>query len=382
MDYSRIVNTRQDIIIKKAKQKTKKPTTIDFFIELLFDPYFFRNTKKYIDYKVLKKQLETNLDCIEILFPIFSRKPISPIKNCGYYADIAEIYSILKMASFSKIANNFVDKVTFSILADGKKYNRACKTPDVIVEKYQKSIQFWIDYFKFNHLIHLDDYETRTHSSIGDEHYLYREESFVKKYKEISSLFDRFFDPIDIANSMKHINANTLGNQLHYTFYSILSSINYSKKLDYLTYIHYIASLHYKAPKQYKEQFIEMRKEAWEAAKKYVAISLLDRELNIIKAINPSAIKFTIHAKPNELRFIDSPLNSFNLTAQHCVGGINIESNKIKINFDYRICREHRKEKAVCISRLEANKANFGIYDYLVKMSNESQPIYFERGVV
>lgn len=125
-----------------------------------------------------------------------------------------------------------------------------------------------------------------------------------------------------------------------------------------------------------------MRKEAWEAAKKYVAISLLDRELNSIKAINPSAIKFTIHAKPNELRFIDSPLNSFNLTAQHCVGGINIESNKIKINFDYRICREHRKEKAVCISRLEANKANFGIYDYLVKMSNESQPIYFERGVV
>ena len=33
-----------------------------------------------------------------------------------------------------------------------------------------------------------------------------------------------------------------------------------------------------------------MRKEAWEAAKKYVAISLLDRELNSIKAINPNAI--------------------------------------------------------------------------------------------
>lgn len=50
-----------------------------------------------------------------------------------------------------------------------------------------------------------------------------------------------------------------------------------------------------------------MRKEAWEAAKKYVAISLLDRELNSIKAINPNAIKFTIHAKPNELRLLIVP---------------------------------------------------------------------------
>ena len=65
--------------------------------------------------------------------------------------------------------------------------------------------------------------------------------------------------------------------------------------------------MHDKSPQQHKEQFLEMRKEAWEAAKKYVAISLLDRELNSIKAINPNAIKFTIHAKPNELRLLIVP---------------------------------------------------------------------------
>lgn len=54
MDYNRIVNTRRDIVIKKAKQKTKKPAPIDFFIELLCDPYFFRNTKNYVDCNELK----------------------------------------------------------------------------------------------------------------------------------------------------------------------------------------------------------------------------------------------------------------------------------------------------------------------------------------
>jgi len=44
-------------------------------------------------------------------------------------------------------------------LADGKKYNRVCKTPDYIVEDYQKSLQFWVDYFKLNNNIKIVDYE-------------------------------------------------------------------------------------------------------------------------------------------------------------------------------------------------------------------------------
>lgn len=85
---------------------------------------FFRHSNKYIDFNEIKKKIiacKESGKCIEILFPLFSRKPISPIKNCGNYADIAEIYTILKIAAFVKIARNFLGKnIIFTILSDGK----------------------------------------------------------------------------------------------------------------------------------------------------------------------------------------------------------------------------------------------------------------------
>nr|WP_321432592.1 L-tyrosine/L-tryptophan isonitrile synthase family protein [uncultured Campylobacter sp.] len=320
--------------------------------------------------------------CIEILFPLFSRKPISPIKNCGNYADIAEIYTILKIAAFVKIARNFLGKnIIFTILSDGKKYSRACKTPDHIIDEYQKSIKFWINYFKLDDCIYLNDYEARVLGSIGEESYLLREEKFYDKYNEISLLLDKFFKPEKIFNSMSLINNSPIRQQIYYTFYSIITSINYDEKLDYFSYIHYIESIHdnkYKSNK--KELFINMRKEAWEAAKKYVAISLIDRQINIIDKINKLGLKFTIHPKTNEFRFLDSPLNSFNLTAQHCVGGISMKNNELSVNFDYRICRESREEQKVCIFGIQNNRANIQIYGYLTKMVQQNQAIFFTQG--
>ncbi len=168
MNY--VILDRQDSIIKKAKQKYKKPTRVDIFAEAFYDPHFFKNSAKFVDYQILKSSISRSIEMnghVEILFPIFSRKPISPIKNCGYYADLAEIATILRMASLSKILHNTLGKrVIFTVLADGKKYNRACKTPDFIVDEYQKSLQFWIDYLKLDDLVSIVDYERRVLASI------------------------------------------------------------------------------------------------------------------------------------------------------------------------------------------------------------------------
>ncbi|WP_121022847.1 hypothetical protein [Helicobacter vulpis] len=130
----------------------------------------------------------------------------------------------------------------------------------------------------------------------------------------------------------------------------------------------------------WRKIFLRMREEAWEATKRYVAISLVDRELNVINKMNANAIKFTIHAKPNELRFIDTSCQNFNITAQHCVGGLTTQHDYLKTTFDYRICRESRNEQAVCIKNLECNRANLQVYGYLVHMSRISQPICYQRG--
>jgi len=158
-----LVLNRQEYILKKSKNDFKKPTRIEILTKAFYDPYFFRKTEYFINYKNLENKLLSSIknnSCIEIIFPIFSRKPISPIKNRGYFADIAEIFTILKIASFVKLIQKIIGKdIIFKILADGKKYNRVCKTPDYIVEDYQKSLQFWVDYFKLNNNIKIVDYE-------------------------------------------------------------------------------------------------------------------------------------------------------------------------------------------------------------------------------
>ena len=101
--------------------------------------------------------------------------------------------------------------------------------------------------------------------------------------------------------------------------------------------------------------------------------------MSIINKINSNGIKLTIHAKANELRFIDTSVQNFNITAQHCVGGLDIKNNDLKVTFDYRICRESRNEQAVCLSNLDNNRANLQIYGYLVQMGQINQPIYYQR---
>lgn len=378
------VLNRQDYIVKKSRQRHKNPLNIEIFTEAFYDPHFFRNSDKFINYETLKNKIQHSIEAnnsIEILLPIFSRKPISPIKNLGYYPDIAEIATILKIASFSKIIQNLLNKnVTFTVLADGKKYNRACRTPDFIVEEYQKALQFWIDYFKLNNFITIADYEKRVLISTGEEIYFLREEKFFNKYKEISLYFDKFFNPKDIRNSLLKIRQSPLGEQIFYTFYSIITSVNYSIRLDYSAYIDFISSLHLNIKNIFNYTiFLNMREEAWEATKKYVAISIIDREMSIINKINSNGIKLTIHAKANELRFIDTSVQNFNITAQHCVGGLDIKNNDLKVTFDYRICRESRNEQAVCLSNLDNNRANLQIYGYLVQMGQINQPIYYQR---
>ncbi len=379
-----IISNRQSCIIKKVKSKNKKPTNIDILTESFYDPYFFRNSKRYIDYEVLKNKIIQSMSIynnIEIILPLFSRKPISPIKNRGHYADIGEIATILKIASFVKVLQSFSNKqIFFTILADGKKYNRACNTLDFVVEEYQKSLQFWIDYFKLNDLVRIEDYEKRVFKSIGEELYLLREEKFYKKYHEISVCFDKMFDSYNIKLSLLTIREYPLGEQIFYTFYSIISSVNYSINLDYYTYINFIYSLHTNIKDcSFQNMFSSLREEAWIAAKKYVAISLVDRELKILNKINPNCIKFTIHAKQDELRFIDSTTQNFNITAQHCVGGIESHNHTLQATFDYRIFREAKNEQAICLSRLDNNRANIQIYGYLVNMSEINQPIYYRR---
>lgn len=176
--------------------------------EAFFDSYFFRNKTIFINKKQVKEKIILsiqNLNRIEMFIPIFSRKPFSPIKNNGYFPDLAEIQTLIRFHTFTQIVQNLLQKpCKLTILADGNKYNRACKTPHTIIVKYQQLLQYWIHLLGFQDTINLQDYEAWIHKSV-DIQYSVREEKFNQLYQEISSQFNQFFDPNHILDSLNTI---------------------------------------------------------------------------------------------------------------------------------------------------------------------------------
>ncbi|TCJ93951.1 hypothetical protein EV694_2185 [Volucribacter psittacicida] len=285
-------------------------------------------------------------------------------------------------------------------MADGKKYNRACLTPNCIIDLYQKSLKYWVEYFHINEFVEIVDYESWLSR---DKFYLSeREETNKNIYTKISKEYDPHFDPARLDISFGKINNNSIGEQLKYTFWSIITSVNYHsifQQDQYITYnnevqnfyISFIFSLNFSIEKikkshlfsshligdfslNHTELIIKMRYEAWEAAKKYVAISLTDRKLNTIFTKIPTAIKLTIHGKRGEFNFISTNCKNYSLTAQHTTGSIHFKRDEVMIDYRYRIERDADSETEIYVYPSETSEEKF---DPLYEMYKIKQPFYY-----
>ncbi|MBF0752478.1 MULTISPECIES: hypothetical protein [unclassified Pasteurella] len=288
----------------------------------------------------------------------------------------------------------------FSLLADGYKYNRACKTPNFIVERYQKTLKYWISLLSLSNHVSLIDYEQWLKDNNNEKWVIDRENKFLEIYHTLSYQFDKYFNSNNI-NNLKSCLLNEIGYQLAYTFSSILTSVNYNSlfsnnydsiyKEKYLQnfYISYLSSLNLDLSDikysylfsrrligEYNSKSIDivkaMREEAWEAAKRYVSISLTDRYLNTIFSIIPNCLKLTIHGKKGEINFISTTQQDLSITAQHSVAGLDLTNNSI--HFKYRIEREYNKEKRIFIE--ENSSISFNPLNDIAK---SYQPIFYSR---
>jgi hypothetical protein len=208
-----------------------------------------------------------------------------------------------------------------------------------------------------------------------------------------------------------------IGRQLGFTFWSIVTS-NYYADLFALSpsscvaerhygddvqqaYVAYVSSLHRRldrGPREvglhpatsylntgsYSELFHRMRKQAWDAAIRYVAISLVDREMNMLKRIDKHAVKLTIHSKKGELHFLSASQQDAAMTAQHCVGGLAMSSAGAKVSFRYRLERESNGERPVLVERLPDTEFYRKRYGPLHSLQTLDQPLFYtaESGLI
>jgi pyoverdine/dityrosine biosynthesis protein Dit1 len=386
LSINETVSKRLIAAVRRAKENsslydTKTPEIAGVCTEVFFDTRLFRPNEAHVERRFLHEKIKNllyNKQPLKIGLPLFSRKPVSPVKNRGYLPDMAEIVSIGRCYEIALILSQvYGNDVEFIIFADGNKYRRACATPLEIIDEYQNGLIFWINMLNASSLVKVVDYETQVHSALGDNQTNTREERYHANLNYLRHTYSNGFNPGNVSKSLYHIaRQDDVGTQIGFTFNSIVSSVFYesgnlgqsllnrqddAQKL-YLEYIKTLSvdlsqvewKMALKLPNLLVSDFIElsmmMRLEAWEAALKYVAISITDRQLNIWKSLSPKGIKFTVHPKPGEINLVHTSTEYKNMTAQHCVGGIKPSKLGSKITFSYRLERESHGEYPVILA--------------------------------
>lgn len=390
----------------------KKAGVAEYVTEAFFDNWWFKPKADHLPRIMLRDQVSSLIERglpIQLYFPILSRKPFSPLKNRGVYPDLAEIFTLARCAEATQVINALSPTgCRLNILADGLKYNRACQTPDEVVVAYQTGLAFWVNHLDISDIINVVDYEQWVRDGIPDSLADKRSHWYDNCYHMLQQKYESYFDVNDLECLQTIESLDDIGKQIHYTFWSIVSSTYYpelytfSRKTTFFErhygddeqnlYGTYLSSLHrrltdccqsgenlpqfgYLPPGKRLELFGTMRRRAWRAALRYVAISLTDREIQPLQLIAPDAIKLTIHAKEGELHFLSATQQDASMTAQHCTGGLSLNCSSVKATFRYRLERESNGEFPILLDPLPLTEFNKQRYGPLLAMQNNNQPI-------
>jgi putative intracellular protease/amidase len=338
-----------------------KPGDLQIASEILFEPSLFKPNEQHLSrtqvYSRIKELYKLKKP-IRLALPVFSRKPVCPLKNRGHLPDLAEIVTLSRcyeVAALLELVYPF--GVEFTAYADGNKYRRACGTPHELIQDYQDGLVYWSQQLDITTLVRIVDYESELVKILGRDLISERESQYEQKTHEIKKHFDQLFNPVDLSESLRRVEKQS--QNLCYTFRSMLTTVYYQTGLlsDRIKdhedtaeryYFDYIKSLqeNLKNRDDWREPFcseevINMRWEAWNAAIRYVSISYTDRTINVWESLNPDGFKLTIHGKENEIHFVSTSKEYISYVSQHVVGGIEPDNtNGIRVTFDYRLSRE------------------------------------------
>jgi hypothetical protein len=343
------------------------------------------------------KYLNDNHQTLLIGLPLFSRKPVSPIKNRGHLPDIGDIHSLMRCAEVAKLLSWVHDyDIHLNIFSDGFKYQRACGTPDHIISDYQTSLRFWAAKLGIDKYVKIINYEDVVTHTLGRDQARLRDEIFLNTYYKLTEQTRPLFNPKSLYASFHSIEVKVPhGSELRYIFLSIASSVFYRTgdlgdrivsrcDLAQNTFTKFLAGLHgelqgetpkYTTNRELIESLIF---EAWDAAMKYVAISLTDRKLNIWGKLQPEGIKLTIHGKPEEIQIRPTNSKFPTMTAQHSVGGLIPTKAGVKITCEYRIEREAAKEIPVLLANTSSpHRTSSCVPPIIRKMIGSEQPFCY-----
>jgi hypothetical protein len=356
-----------------ALYDVKQAGVAECIAEALCDPWSFRMRPEHLPRIQLRNRIATLMRShrpIDLVLPVFSRKPLSPVKNHGPWPDLAELASLAQLAGAVQVASALSPNgCRIVLLADGHKYRRACQTPAAQVDGYQQALQSWISALGVQDQLVLHDYEAGLSEELLGVPPGTREATYRARAADLTATYRPALDLDDLTGTLHRLAQGDAGaTALGAALSSLLTSVRYSALADQSdpdrrqnAYLHHLLHLHAplevaaarwqgpETPHEVRWLLESLRHEAWDAAIHYVAISDTDRRLQVLRHHWPQAIKLTIHAKPGELHCITTSRRNINMTAQHGCGGLLFGSGGAVIDVRYRIEREAEAQVPVLI---------------------------------
>ncbi|MGW3108176.1 L-tyrosine/L-tryptophan isonitrile synthase family protein [Streptomyces sp. NPDC001100] len=407
---SRVTVARIDAALARSRKAREvygvgRPRAAEAVTEALFDGKWFKTKPDHVGRAALRDKVARSIgngEPVELVFPIFSRKPGSPLKNRGASPDVAELHSLVRFAALA----HTVDALSptgcrFTVLADGRKYNRACRTPDATVTAYQDTLREWTAELGASSVLHISDYEQWLREGLDEQLIAARDRLYPQWVDRLTATYTPLFDAADPSAGLARIRErDDIGRQLAVTFWSIATSVRYERFAgaadgdwtdgDRRAYAYYVASLPRKlsahewrrdiggpADTDVRRLHRELRHEAWAAACRYVAISLTDRELELLGERSPRAVKLTIHGKPGELHMVTATSRDVNMTAQHSTGGYTVSGDVARPDYRYLVEREARGQSPVLVSGAVVRAEADARYRPLARLESAGQPIAY-----
>ena len=93
---------------------------------------------------------------------------------------------------------------------------------------YQRALQFWCDQLGASNLVKVIDYEEAVHDAIGAGGNTVRAIQYNEYLETLDKIYSGYFDPARLGQSLEEIaSIGEEGQQIRYTFYSIVSSVYY-----------------------------------------------------------------------------------------------------------------------------------------------------------
>ena len=409
---SRTSAARVDAALTRARKRAAeyevdRAGAAEVVAEALFDGRWFKTRREHVSRPDLRDRVRVLLDRgepVELVFPIFSRKPLSPVKNRGTAPDAAELHSLARCAALAHTLDALSPTgARLTILADGRKYNRACRTPDAVVLAYQDALRGWIDELGASSVLHVVDYEEWVADGLDEATLAAREIRYAAWTRRLEDTYGELFDVGDLEAGLARIAAHDdVGEQVAFTFWSMVTSLNYgyfarardvAPRCDEIqsAYAYYISSLRRPLDGPLRRDLTvsgvdspdtgllhgELRGEAFGAACRYVAISLTDRDLSVLRTIAPRALKLTIHGKAAELHLVTATSRDANMTAQHATGGYDLSDGEAKPTYRYLLEREALAEIPVLVSGALRRAGYDPRFRTLARMEADRQPIAY-----